>query len=278
MIDSNNTIISAANAPYFRSFLQFFRSYLKHEYPSGTRLIFYDIGLNEAQAEYLQELSKQFAKHVKCRVFDFQNYPEFVELKHKTYSWKPIIIHDVYSEADGNILWLDSANIIRKPLKQIWETISQSGTYVPYSGSGSLREWTVNETLEYMNVPESWNEIRNRAGNTCGFSTRFTFNTFLLNEWRKLALVKECIKPNGANRSNHRDDQSLLTILLKRLEVENGISLTNDEVDISSKSPISSISVRNFVPNYIPASLHPFMIFYFDIVRAINISLNRIKR
>ena len=42
----------------------------------------------------------------------------------------------------------------------------------------------------------------------------------LVKEWRDLALVKECICPDGSDRSNHRQDQAVLTILFyKYLEM-----------------------------------------------------------
>lgn len=35
----------------------------------------------------------------------------------------------------------------------------------------------------------------------------------MLNDWRDCALEKECISPEGSNRTNHRQDQSVLSIL-----------------------------------------------------------------
>ena len=36
----------------------------------------------------------------------------------------------------------------------------------------------------------------------------------IIHKWKELALVKECIAPVGSNRSNHRQDQSILSILI----------------------------------------------------------------
>lgn len=276
MTPKPNYIISAADEKYFRSFLQLFHSYLQTKENNNSAFIFYDIGLNEQQAEYLKTLQNRCAATLYYHKFDYNAYPEFVKLKYKTYSWKPILIHETFNRVKANILWLDSANIILKNLKPIWHIISETGSYVPYSGSGSLKEWTVQDTLDYMNVPKSWYHIRNRAGNTCGFSYSNKGIREVIEKWKKLALIKECIKPEGANRSNHRDDQSLLTILLMETSQKNNLKLTNDEVDISSGHPNSFISVRNFVSPIIPESLNVITIPFFRINRNIDMLINRV--
>jgi hypothetical protein len=271
-----NYIISAADERYFRSFLQLYHSYIQTKEYNNSAFIFYDIGLNDDQLEYLKVLQSKTGHRVFIYKFDFENYPEFVKLEHKTYSWKPIIIHEVFNNRKANILWLDSANIILKNLKPIWDIISETGSYVPLSGSGSLKEWTVQETLDYLEVPKNWHEKRNRAGNTCGFSYSNERIRGVIERWKKLALIKECIKPEGANRSNHRDDQSLLSILLMEVASNNNVLLTNDEVDISSGNPNSFISVRNFVSPNISANLNAITIPFSKIRRQVDILLNRI--
>ncbi|MBO6584716.1 MAG: DUF1647 domain-containing protein [Gracilimonas sp.] len=271
-----NYIISAADERYFRSFLQLYHSYIQTEEFNNSGFIFYDIGLNSEQRVYLKELQSKSSHNFISHKFGFENYPEFVKLKYKTYSWKPIIIQEVINQKEANILWLDSANIILKNLKSIWNVISETGSYVPFSGSGTLDEWTVQETLDYMNVPQHWYGKRNRAGNTCGFSHSNKVIKEVIEKWRELALIKECIKPEGANRSNHRDDQSLLSILLMEAAEKDNLTLTDDEVDISSWNPTSFISVRNFVSPSIPESLNVLTIPYFKVVRQIDMLINRL--
>lgn len=271
-----NYIISAADERYFRSFLQLYHSYIQTKEYNNSGFIFYDLGLNEEQKGDLKKLTSKTGHPLSFHTFNFENYPKFVKLEHKTYSWKPILIHEVFNDRKGNILWLDSANIILKNLKPVWEIISETGSYVPFSGSGSLKEWTVQDTLEYLEVPESWYGKRNRAGNTCGFSYANDEIREVIERWKELALVKECIKPEGANRSNHRDDQSILTILLMEAASNNDLILTNDEVDISSGRPNSFISVRNFVASTIPVNLNAITISMFKIRRKIDSLLNRI--
>ena len=195
--------------------------------------------------------------------------------EYKTYAWKPVIIREVFREQQGHILWLDSANIILKNLAPVWEIISDTGCYVPYSGSGTLKEWTVQATLDYMNVPASWYSQRNRAGNTCGFSCSDEIIQSVIEKWYEFALIRECIKPEGANRGNHRDDQSLLTILLMEAATKENLILTRDEVDISSRKPNPFVSVRNFVASPIPENLNAVTMAFFKMRRQVDILINR---
>lgn len=269
-------IISAADAIYFRSFLQLFYSYMKTGENRNSAFIFYDLGLESSQVRYLEKSLLNSDFPLSYKKFGFDDYPEFVKPRYRTYSWKPIVIHKVFNEVKGSVLWLDSASIILQNLGPVWGIISETGCFTPFSGSGTLREWTVPQTLDYMRVPESWYTIRNRAGSPCGFSYGSRPIRSVIDRWMELALVKECIKPEGAGRHNHRDDQSLLTILLKQAAERDHLKLTDEEVDISSGHPNAYISVRNFVPGAVSPALNFATIPYFKIRRAADIILNRI--
>ncbi|MEP1792338.1 hypothetical protein, partial [Reichenbachiella sp.] len=80
-----------------------------------------------------------------------------------------------------------------------------------------------------------------------------------------------------ANRENHRDDQSVLTILLYQFQENNCLYLTKDEVNISSQHPVDYLSVRNKLKPTFPYSLSWLSVFYFNFHRKIDILVNRIK-
>lgn len=273
----NNYIVTAADKKFYKSFCQLMYSYHRVIEYQNSKVIFYDLGLTKEQADEIQYQKKAIFKHVAYRVFPFDEYPEFVHPSYQTYSWKPILLHSLSTEIFGNILWLDSANCIHENLKTIWNKIDDNLIYSPLSGSGTLEEWTVQETLRYMDVPKSFYKKRNRAGNTFGFTTKSKVTIKLIEKWKNLSLIPECIKPSGANRSNHRDDQSLLTILLLERELGGELELTNDEVNISSGSPINSISVRNRFPKLIPLPYGNLAYLYFKILRSIDMIINKVR-
>ncbi|WP_424962261.1 DUF1647 domain-containing protein [Ekhidna sp.] len=276
-MNSNNYIASAANAKFYKSFCQLAYSFNKAKEYKNSTVIFYDLGLEKEQAEEIKNKSGNLFEHVEYRIFDFNKYPEFVRPNYMTWAWKPIIIHELIKETDGNIFWMDSANQILKNLKPLWKTIQQKGTYLPFAGSGRLTDWTMKETMEFIGVPQSKYQSRNRAGNTCAFSAKNRNALSLVAEWESLCLIEECVLPKNANRSNHRGDQSVLSSLLVSRPYAEKLDLTNDEVDISSSSPTSFVSVRNRFPRYLPLEPGWLTFYYFNFFRFLDVLLNKIK-
>ncbi|WP_422359130.1 DUF1647 domain-containing protein [Reichenbachiella sp.] len=272
---AHNTILTAADEFYFRTFCQFVHSFKSQKEYRNSQLICYDLGFNKEQKTHLNYLLES-VPNLSVRKFDFSKYPEFVNLEYKTYSFKPIIVREVFEQEKGNLLWLDSATILNRPLTYVWEQIENDGIYAPIGGSGTLKEWTVQATMDYMGVPESYYLKRNICGCMCGFGFHNSDVRALVSEWEKYALVHECIKPEGANRENHRDDQSLLTILLYKYQETNSLHLTKDEVNISSKYPIRFLSVRNKLKPNFPYNLNWLSIFYFNLRTKIDILINRV--
>ena len=246
------------------------------EYKNST-VIFYDLGLAPEQADEIQNRKKKIFEYVDYRVFPFEQYPEFVKPNYMTWAWKPIIIDQVLHEKKGNIFWMDSANQILKNLKPLWNVIKETGSYIPLCGTGWLDEYTMQQTLNGVEVPENQYHSRNRAGNTCAFSHENEQVMKLVKEWKELCLIKDFVIPEGANRSNHRGDQSILSSLLVSRDYIKEIELTSDEVNISCGSPTEYLSVRNRFPEFIPLP-HGFWAFhYFNLLRFIDIIVNRIR-
>jgi len=276
-LPGKNIIVTAADRKYFRCMYQLILSYLHQKEYRNSNLILYNLGLDESQIDLLRKdfLSKQ--PQITLIKFDFGEYPAFVGDELKIYAWKPQIILEVLDKEKGNILWLDSANIILKPLTRIWQELTTHHVYAPVSGSGGLSEWTFDKTLEYLNVPASWHTYRNRAGNLCGFGHGNETMKRLVEDWARLCLEYECIQPEGANRANHRWDQSILSILLYKAQQNDGLHLTCDEVNISSARPISEISVRNILAPNTPLFYGKATIGYFRVLRLADILINRLK-
>lgn len=277
MTETSNYIITAANARYFKNLKQLIYTFIKAKEYKNSSLFIYDIGLEPRQVSEIREFEIDLEKRIIYRFFNFNDYPAFVKPEYNTYSWKPIIIYLATLEYRGNYLWMDSANCILKSLKPVWKEIENTSSYAPISGSGTLKEWTVQATMDYLNVPDHFYSKPNRAGNTFGFSMKSEVIRDLITRWKNLALIRECIRPEGANRTNHRDDQSLLTILLLEQEEKRALELTKEKVNISSGSPTKYISVRNQFPKHLNLPNGFLAHLYFKWARLLDIIINKIK-
>lgn len=277
MNTGQNYIVSAADSKFFKNFCQLAYSYQRANEYVNSRFIFYDLGLSDTQAQLIKTRALPYFKNVEYRLFHFDPYPEYIRPGYMTWSWKPIIINQLLNQLRGNIFWMDSANQILKNLRPIWEIIDQTGSFIPIAGTGLLSEYTMPQTLSYIGVPDENKKARNRAGNTCAFSYNNQSIRTLVSEWKDLCLVEKCVLPKGANRSNHRGDQSVLSSLIVSREYMSSTILTNDEVDISSGSPTPYVCVRNRFPKYLPLSPGKAAFYYFNLLRFFDVLINRIK-
>jgi hypothetical protein len=194
-----------------------------------VKTIVYDIGLLNEEVE---ELSRKFPR-VTVRRFIFDLYPEFVKLSSPdagAYAWKPIIVSDVCREFPNDVvIWCDAGNKISN-FQALCNITTQCGLHSAAT-SGTMRKWTHPHTLSNMKVPSEYFEKRMRNAACVGIASSRARE--LVQEWRTYALDKNNSLPEGANRSNHRHDQSILTYLFYRYEfpvVDDfiGYSLHND--------------------------------------------------
>jgi hypothetical protein len=191
--------------------MDFLASARKHE--PETRVVVYDLGLTPAERNALET---NFPYDV--RTFDYSRYPAFFDIRVNAgeYAWKPAIIREVASETADIVCWMDAGHIILRPLTGLrWET-RRIGHYSPHS-LGTIADWTHPGMLSYLGLPPDWRSLSpNLSGGTVAFDMRNPAGARLLNEWADLALIKECIAPEGSSRANHRQDQALLSVLAYR--------------------------------------------------------------
>ena len=253
-------ILTGANAKFYRCLCQLLLSVRRHHDPAQCRV--YDLGLDPRQAV---DLRMRF-RNVALRKLEFDRYPPHVRIDAETYAWKPLIIARELAACGGPVLWLDAATIVKSPLEAIEAEILEKGQYVPISGNmqATVERWTHPATLERLGTPSGpVRSMHQRAGGVCGFDGRNSVVRRLVRRWKDLALMEEVIAPPGSNRSNHRFDQALLTLLLIEAAQCDGIQLTQDEIDVASSCPVPWLSARNNVSNCVPIIFDPLVrLFY----------------
>ena len=68
---------------------------------------------------------------------------------------------------------------------------------------------------------------RNLASGMVGFNSNNEKSLEILNEWFEKAQLEDFIAPKGSNRSNHRQDQSLLTLICYKQNIVRKIPSTH---------------------------------------------------
>ena len=204
-------IVTAADKYFFESLVQLLKSISHYEH--RTKVIFYDIGLESSQRNSLKENFKQ----LEYRFFDFSKYPSFFNKRDEHeklggYAWKSAIISETLLSEKVNLLWLDSGNLLTGNLNFIRVILTSKGFYSPLS-AGSVVDWTHKNTLKYLSVSNSLLKKRNLTGGIVGFNFSNEKSRTLAEKWKDFCSVEDCITPQESNRDNHRQDQSILTIL-----------------------------------------------------------------
>lgn len=273
MLNNERILLTAADQKFFKPLFNLIQSYYRSKNHKSCNFLLYDLGLDETSLKVLDNYIQEKNLPLIIERLNFNSYPLHIRPEAGSYAWKPIIIQKVLNETKANVLWMDSANLIRTELEGIWEEITLKGLYLPLSGTGTIAEWTHPGTFQFFDQFTSYNS-RNRCGGLNGFNFNNSSSCHLVNEWVKYAMIKDCILPSGANRSNHRHDQSILSILVTLPEFQQ-LQLTNDEVNISSKKPIKTIIVRNKIPSWMPVWTLPIGRWYYTIRFYADILINR---
>jgi hypothetical protein len=194
------TIVTAASSNHFRSLLQFLGTV-----PSGINVVVYDIGLSDHER----------AQVPSARRFAFDQYPSFLRLSAAdsgAYAWKPCIVYDVCREFGGIVIWCDAGNKLRN-IHDIVRAVKTCGVYSAIS-LGSFRGLTHPRTLSALSGSDAFLHRPMRNAACVGIDWSNPTAQYLVHDWKTLALRKEISLPEGANRLNHRHDQSILTYLI----------------------------------------------------------------
>jgi hypothetical protein len=213
-------IVTGCDSSHFNSLVNLLKSIKKHE--PYTETVVYNLGLSSDEITYLKN-NFDF----KVINFEFKKYPKFIgeiDLSNKlgSYGWKPIIINKEYSKNDKNLLWLDAGCLLTKKLALLKKYILKVGFYSPES-SNSVKDWSHISTIQKLNLPSKYLNSPNFSGGLVGIAQNDKKIKELINKWEYFALDKETIAPKGSSRDNHRQDQTILTLLVYILEINNNL-------------------------------------------------------
>ena len=221
------TIVTGASSNHFPCLKNLLDSVSLFE--PETRTVAYDLGLTAPEAAQLD------AKNVVVRKFDYSRYPAYIDIRVDAgqYAWKPIIVADALREFGGMVLWLDSGNLIHAPLARVRSALLEQGLYCPVS-SGTVERWTHPTTLSGLGVASDMLARPQLNAAIVGLMAGRPGVDELAQRWKACALNRDCIAPPGSDRSNHRQDQAILTILIHQFAEQYGCKLQTERLDVST--------------------------------------------
>lgn len=200
-------IISASDNTHQKSLYNLLNSISQYE--PNAKVTIFDLGMN---SDFLVMLVNKFPS-VEFVRFPFEKFPSYyyIKIEAGSYAWKPAAI-ELAKPWNETVLWLDAGNLLTGKLTFLRKSVQKYGFFSPYS-TGYIEEWTHPKVLSSMDVDPSLLEARNLAANVICFSSSNKRASGLVEEWILASKNKDLIAPDGSSRLNHRQDQSLLTIL-----------------------------------------------------------------
>ena len=217
-MSSNITIITGSCSKYFQYLKKMLNSINKYEI---KRIIIYDLGIKNNEMNELNKIKNKYKNDIIIENFNFENYADHVDLrkyygKFCSYAWKPIIINEVCNKYKGIVFWFDTLTLFDKHIYKLFNILkNETPIYTPTS-AGNIRRWTYPTCLKYIDG-EKYLDKKSRAGGCFGVNYDNKIGKILVDKWKKYSLIRECICPKGSNRSNHRQDQTILSIIYYEL-------------------------------------------------------------
>ena len=207
-VNQSLNIVTGADTSHAKSLLNLLKSVLNHE--PNAQVTIWDLGLKEDELTSISKLSNSF----EIRKFDFESHPKFMNIKVDAghYAWKALIIEETMKSKKGILMWLDAGNVITGRLDLLKRVTISKGLFSPYS-PGTIEQWTHPKTLGYMDCPSASLGSSNLASGLVSVLLSNENALSVIRKWKELSYDQDCIAPIGSNRSNHRQDQAVLTVL-----------------------------------------------------------------
>ncbi|HEY1383839.1 MAG TPA: DUF1647 domain-containing protein [Dongiaceae bacterium] len=256
MADGKLTIVTGASQNHARVLFHLLESLDRYE--PHTKVVVYDLGLARRTAARLRRDGRHLVR------FRFDDYPPHVDAMNlHTYAWKPAIVREAMLAYGPPLLWLDAGDLVHERLDRVRAELARIGFYCPHS-SGTIDAWCHSLTISALGIEPDILATRNRNGAMIGFGDQ-PLARALLCAWYEQSMRPEVICPPGSSRDNHRQDQTVLSVLLARVirdhqldpaDTRLGISTHNDrlshrEVLHYMQCDVSiarDLALRGFVP------------------------------
>lgn len=205
---SRMALVTAANSAYYRGLVNLAASarYWAPDHP----LVVYNLGkFTEEQKKTVRSWSNVVALEWEDGVPDI--YPPHLK-EGKKYAWKPVIINETLHKYKA-IFWLDAGSTLVGNITPAEEITRRTGMFLVKGQDGDMKTKSHPLAYKWFNVTkEDYKVGPHFSGNTQAFlyPSRYVETVVIPNA--VCALDKSCIAPEGGSLSNHRYDQTTLSL------------------------------------------------------------------
>jgi len=211
--DFNNVVITGFNnyKDFFARGLTLISGLHRTSYETIDQIFVFNLGFDDDRRKFLNSLAK-------VTVLDFPSYlkenyyPEF--LTPSLFAWK---IYAMWAAKDlgKNILWLDAGIVPLKNIKPAFDIIADEGVlFYSLMEPNTNRRWTSPLALKLLNATEKETEALQIGANLFGYKSYSEYQP-LIDESYNYSQVKAIMT---GDKQNHRDDQSVYSILASRFD------------------------------------------------------------
>lgn len=180
-----------------------------HVWARGVPIVVYDIGLSTASISRIQSL-----ENVRLQPFNFSQYPAHVVYMHN-YAFKPILMADAV-EKFGTILSLDAGIELRQSPRHIFQAIRTVGYFFVETSDSDPLSRVNPKTVEYLELPAPDRLERQCYAGMQGYRRDSVAVGKVLQPAALCALDSACIDPPGSGHENHRYEQAVLSLFLRK--------------------------------------------------------------
>jgi hypothetical protein len=204
-------IVSGADYGYF-SKMKHMAASLQYWAPE-KKLVVYNLGLKPEQVKEARSWSNVI--DVKWPDGIPAWYPNHVHVG-KKYAWKAIAINETVYEYKS-IFWWDGGSVFAGPLWPIDEILHRQGIFLVHGQDEDMKAYSHKDTYKWFGYDKD--QFRNGipsphcGGGTQGHVYPSRFYDTIVKPWAECAMDVSCIAPPGSKLSNHRYDQTAVSIL-----------------------------------------------------------------
>jgi hypothetical protein len=206
------TIMTGANAPFFDPLITCLLPSIERFEPNAY-LYIWDLGFTSDQVDYLNDWFLKTKHKGGLRKFPFGELPNHYNMSGRTYAFKSYCIYNTIKKNETDYyVWLDTKCVLRDALFPERNLMRLYGFYSPYSSTNIKQLTYPNVLSEFCEDLCHYGDKQMLSAGVICFSIHCTESVALITEWYNHTFQERLIAPVGSNRTNHRQDQSLLSL------------------------------------------------------------------